>query len=93
MTRYVLLKQDRDEIKSTLTEDEKDQDSSDTEEYEMLVGNSFDTAGARDRWIDSVERILENESFERKEKHLRRNFREVRESGSYGLNEYPRWMM
>ncbi|MFQ3275565.1 MAG: hypothetical protein ACI9LV_000880 [Candidatus Nanohaloarchaea archaeon] len=88
MTRYVLLKQDRKDVKPG-----EEEDSPDSENREMLVGDSFDAQEARDRWIDSVERILENESFDRKQKHARKNLHEVRFNGDYGLREPPRWMI
>lgn len=91
MTRYVLLKQDKEEVKPEIDED--DNNTLDPERQEMLVGDSFDTEEARDKWIDSVERILENESFERGQQHLRKNFDDIRKSGEYRLNETPRWMI
>jgi hypothetical protein len=91
LTRYVLLKQDKEEIKPEI--DESENNTLDPERQEMLVGDSFDTEEARDQWIDSIEIILENESFERGQKHLRKNFDEVRISGDYGLKKTPRWMI
>lgn len=87
MAKYVLLKQEEECIKT------EDDCVSDPDEREMLVGESFDSRETRDRWIDSVEKILENESFERGKKHIRRNLRQVRDSSDYGLNQPPKWMV
>lgn len=42
--------------------------------YEMVVGNSDDSVEARNEFIDEVEKLLEFESLERGQKHLRKNF-------------------
>lgn len=86
--RYVLVKEDVEQLENEVDKSEKR-----SERRKMLVGRSFDTESARDRWIDSVERLLENESFERGEKHMRTNFGSVRHDGYYGLDEVPRWML
>lgn len=44
------------------------------EGHEMLVGESMDSKQARNEWIDAVEKILEDESLERGQQHLRKNF-------------------
>lgn len=44
------------------------------EGYEMVLGESMDSREVRNDWIDAVERILEEESWERSQQHTRRNF-------------------
>lgn len=89
MTRYVLVK---DEVGPRF-EENSEQENEEDEEREMLVGRSMDAEPARDRWIDAVEKILENESLENGEQHVRRNFDTVRHDGDYGVKELPRWML
>lgn len=44
------------------------------EGYEMIIGRSKDSKEARTRWMETVEKILENESFEKAQQHTRKNF-------------------
>lgn len=44
------------------------------EGYEMILGRSMDSKEARTQWIDTVEEVLEEESFERAQQHIRNNF-------------------
>lgn len=44
------------------------------EGYEMIIGRSSDSKQARTQWADAVDKILENESFDRAQQHLRTNF-------------------
>ena len=73
--------------------EQEKREEEDDEEHEMLIGRSMDAEPARDRWIDAVEKILENESLENGEQHVRKNFNEVRHDGDYRMNEHPRWML
>ncbi len=57
------------------------------EERTALLGNASDTRESRNRWIDAVERSMEEDGFEKGQKHLRRNFSGVRNDGDYGLEE------
>lgn len=61
-------------------------------EDRMLIGESMDSPETRNRWIDVVERILEEESFEHGEQHMMKQFDEVMKDGDYGL-DIPRWMI
>lgn len=92
MTRYVLVKEDVGPQLEETPEQEKEE-AEEEEEHEMLVGRSMDAEPARDRWIDAVEKILENESLENGEQHLRKEFDTVRRDGDYRLRETPRWML
>lgn len=57
------------------------------EERVMLVGRSSDSRETRNQWIDAVERSMEEDGFEKGQKHLRRGLGEVRYDGDYGLQE------
>lgn len=89
MTRYVLVKDEVEPEENSEQENRAEED----EEHEMLIGRSMDAEPARDRWIDAVEKILENESLEAGEQHLRKSFDVVRHHGDYGREEPPRWML
>ena len=89
MTRYVML---REEVEQPQIENLEEEENEEEEEHEMLVGRSRDEETVRDRWIDAVEKVMENEGFERGEKHLRRDLHRVKMDGDYGSNEPPRWM-
>lgn len=93
MTRYVLVKDEVGPQFQENPEKENREEDEDREEHEMLIGRSMDAEPARDRWIDAVEKILENESLENGEQHIRKNFDEVRHDGDYRMNEHPRWML
>lgn len=53
---------------------EEDDRETESESYEMVLGESMDSEEVRNDWIDAVERILEEESWERSQQHTRRNF-------------------
>lgn len=61
-------------------------------EFKMLLGEAKDTEKVRDKWINAVERILELESFEKGEMHLKRKFDTVQKDGDYG-RKIPKWMI
>lgn len=83
MTRYVLLKQEKLGPENLEQED----DQPDLDEFEVLLGNSMDSERTRDRWIDAVERIMEEQAFEQGKIHSRRNFTDVLRNGDYGMRD------
>lgn len=62
--------------KSSRIEDSKLEKSEENklEGHEMLIGESMDSEETRNQWIDAVEKILEDESLEKGQQHLRKNF-------------------
>lgn len=42
--------------------------------YEMILGRGTDSRKARNEWAEAVEKLLEEESFERAQQHSRKNF-------------------
>ncbi|MFB6175183.1 MAG: hypothetical protein ABEJ87_04360 [Candidatus Nanohalobium sp.] len=58
-----------------------------------LVGNCSDSRETRNRWIDAVEEMLDQDAFESGEVNSRKKFDEVMKDGDYGLNEPEKWML
>lgn len=54
--------------------EKQEEESEEPEGYEMVLGDSMDSRDVRNDWIDAVERILREESWERSQQHARRNF-------------------
>lgn len=71
----------------------KDLESTEEVENPHLVGNCSDKEEIRNKWIDSVEKMLEHEAFERGEINSRNRFNEVMVDGDYGLGEPEKWML
>lgn len=59
----------------------------DNEKRNILLGNASDTKESRNKWIDAVERSMEEDGFEKGQKHLDRGLEEVRYDGDYGIQE------
>lgn len=58
-----------------------------------LIGNCGDREETRNRWIDTVEKMLEFDAFCKGEISSMKKFEEVMIDGDYGLNEPEKWML
>lgn len=76
-SNYILVEKDLDisEKKENPEEDEKPE--------QRLLGDTYRSEDIADRWLDTVEKMIEEESFEQGEKHSNRDFNRVKSDGNY----------
>lgn len=76
-SNFILVEKDLDigETKENSEEDEKPK--------QRILGDTYRSEDIADRWIDTIERMIEEESFEQGETHRRKDFNQFKSDGNY----------